>query len=77
MAGSACPRAAPPLPPSPPSPLPPPLPPAGAAQRRLLRCRTGRMGNKQLRYDDGGWVLMRAVLDKPLAAVLARNINFL
>jgi hypothetical protein len=35
------------------------------------------MGNRQMRYGEGGWVLVRALLDRHLAAALGRNPSML
>lgn len=36
-------------------------------------CSTKKMGNKTLRYGDGGWVFMRAVMDQQLHTLLEEN----
>lgn len=36
-----------------------------------------KMGNKMIRYDGGGWVLVRAMMDDDVAKILRGNINIL
>lgn len=35
------------------------------------------MGSKLVKYDDGGWLMLRAVMDNELYEMLGRNINIL
>ncbi|KAI8102108.1 hypothetical protein M9434_007167 [Picochlorum sp. BPE23] len=39
--------------------------------------KTEKMGNKLIRYDGGGWVMLRANLDSHIAGILRGNINIL
>lgn len=39
--------------------------------------KSGKMGNKLVRYNGGGWVLLRCVLDPVIASIVKGNINIL
>lgn len=39
--------------------------------------KTEKMGNKLVRYKDGGWVLLYACLNETLAGILSGNVNVL
>ena len=39
--------------------------------------KTEKMGNKMIRYDGGGWVMLWAKLDRQIASILRGNINVL
>jgi len=39
--------------------------------------KTEKMGNKMVRYDGGGWVMLWAKLDRQIAGILRGNINVL
>jgi hypothetical protein len=39
--------------------------------------KTGKMGNKSLKYDDGGFLLVKTVMDKAFVTMMAGNINVL
>lgn len=39
--------------------------------------KTEKMGNKMIRYDGGGWVMLKANLDSHIAGILRGNINIL
>jgi len=39
--------------------------------------KTGKMGNKLVRYEGGGWVLLYACLNETLAGILKGNVNVL
>lgn len=39
--------------------------------------KTEKMGNKLVRYKDGGWVLLYACLNETLARILSGNVNVL
>ena len=39
--------------------------------------KTDKMGNKLIRYDGGGWVMLKANLDSHIAGILKGNINIL
>jgi transcription antitermination factor NusG len=44
---------------------------------RAWNPKTEKMGNKMIRYEGGGWVLLRAIMDTRIASVLKGNINIL
>ena len=39
--------------------------------------KTEKMGNKMVRYEGGGWVLVRAILTEDIASIIKGNINIL
>lgn len=39
--------------------------------------KTEKMGNKMVRYEGGGWVLVQAVLTEDIASIIKGNINIL
>lgn len=43
---------------------------------RAWNPKSGKMGARTLKYDDGGWLLVKTVLDKPFAAMLSGNVSF-
>lgn len=48
-----------------------------AKKVRAWSPKTKRMGAKSLKYEDGGWLLVRTVMDKPFYSMLSGNINVL
>jgi transcription antitermination factor NusG len=44
---------------------------------RAWNPKTEKMGNKMVRYDGGGWVMLRAVMDTQIAGIIKGNINIL
>ena len=39
--------------------------------------KTNKMGTKLVKYEEGGWLLVETVMDKPFALMLGGNYNFL
>ena len=39
--------------------------------------KSGKMGSKALKYEDGGWLLVKTLMDKPFYSMLSGNINVL
>jgi len=44
---------------------------------RAWNPKSQKMGNKMIRYEGGGWVLVRAVMDSRIASIISGNINIL
>jgi len=44
---------------------------------RAWNPKTGKMGNKALKYDDGGFMLVKTIMDKAFVTMMAGNINVL
>ena len=44
---------------------------------RAWNPKSQNMGNKMVRYEGGGWVLVRAVMDSRIASIISGNINIL
>ncbi len=44
---------------------------------RAWNPKSQKMGNKMVRYEGGGWVLVRAVMDSRIASIISGNINIL
>ena len=50
---------------------------APAKKVRAWSPKTGKMGTKSLKYDDGGFLLVKTIMDKPFITMLNGNINVL
>lgn len=44
---------------------------------RAWNPKSEKMGNKMIRYEGGGWVMLRAIMDIEIANILKGNINIL
>lgn len=44
---------------------------------RAFSVKAGKYGSRLLKYEDGGWVMVRTVLDRPFAGMLQFNLNVL
>lgn len=44
---------------------------------RAWNPKSQKMGNKMVRYEGGGWVLVRAIMDSRIASIISGNINIL
>ena len=44
---------------------------------RTWNPKSKKMGNKLVRYDGGGWVLLQAIMDRDVATLLRGNVNVL
>jgi len=48
-----------------------------AKRVRVWSAKTGKMGNRSLKYGDGGWVMVKTVMDHSFAVMLKGNTNVL
>jgi hypothetical protein len=48
-----------------------------AKKVRAWNPKTGKMGNKALKYGDGGFLLVKTIMDKEFVTMMAGNINVL
>jgi hypothetical protein len=48
-----------------------------AKKVRAWSPKTGKLGNKSLKYDDGGFILVKTIMDKAFVTMMAGNINVL